>query len=154
MNDVIDKTVLISGASSGIGEATVRELAGRGARLFIGARRTDRLEALAAELGANVAWQALDVTDVASFAAFADAAEARFGRVDVLINNAGVMPLSPLAALKQDEWTRMIDVNVHGVLNGIAAVLPRFTAQKEGHVVNVASIAAHFVMPPTLIRQR
>ena len=151
MNDVIDKTVLISGASSGIGEATVRELAGRGARLFIGARRTDRLEALAAELGANVAWHALDVTDAAGFAAFADAAEARFGRVDVLINNAGVMPLSLLAALKQDEWTRMIDVNVHGVLNGIAAVLPRFITQKAGHIVNVASIAAHFVMPSAAV---
>jgi len=147
MNDVIDKTVLISGASSGIGEATVRELAAKGARLFIGARRTDRLDALAAELGTNVAWQVLDVTDAASFAAFADAAEARFGRVDVLINNAGVMPLSPLAALKQDEWTRMIDVNVHG----IAAVLPRFIAQKAGHVVNVASIAAHFVMPSAAV---
>lgn len=151
MNDVIDKTVLISGASSGIGEATVHELAGRGARLFIGARRTDRLETLTAELGANVAWHALDVTDAASFAAFVDAAEVRFGRVDVLINNAGVMPLSPLAALKQDEWTRMIDVNVHGVLNGIAAVLPRFIAQKAGHVVNVASIAAHSVMPSAAV---
>ena len=119
MNQVIDKTVLISGASSGIGEATLRELANKGARLFIGARRTDRLEALAAELGSNVAWYALDVTDAASFAAFTDAAEERFGRVDVLVNNAGVMPLSPLAALKQDEWARMIDVNIRGVLNGI-----------------------------------
>jgi NADP-dependent 3-hydroxy acid dehydrogenase YdfG len=151
MNTLIDKTVLISGASSGIGEATVRELADKGARLFIGARRTDRLDALATEVGADVAWHALDVTSAASFAAFADAAEERFGRIDVLINNAGVMPLSPLAALKQDEWTRMIDVNVHGVLNGIAAVLPRFIAQQSGHVVNVASIAAHFVMPSAAV---
>jgi NADP-dependent 3-hydroxy acid dehydrogenase YdfG len=151
MTDFIDKTVLISGASSGIGEATVRELAGKGARLFIGARRTDRLEALAAELGPNVAWHALDVTDPQSFVAFADAAEARFGRVDVLVNNAGVMPLSPLAALKRNEWTRMIDVNIHGVLNGIAAVLPRFVAQASGHVVNVASIAAHSVMPSAAV---
>lgn len=151
MNTIIDKTVLISGASSGIGEATVRELAGSGARLFIGARRADRLEALAAQLGPNVAWQALDVTDAASFVAFADAAAARFGRIDVLINNAGVMPLSPLAALKQDEWGRMIDVNIHGVLNGIAAVLPRFVAQASGHVVNVASIAAHVVMPSAAV---
>lgn len=151
MTNVIDKTILISGASSGIGEATVRELAGQGARLFIGARRTDRLEALAAELGANVAWHALDVTDAQSFATFTDAAAERFGRVDVLVNNAGVMPLSPLAALKQDEWTRMIDVNIHGVLNGIAAVLPRFIAQQSGHVVNVASIAAHLVMPSAAV---
>ena len=151
MNDLTDKIVLISGASSGIGEATVRELATKGARLFIGARRTDRLEALAAELGSNVAWRALDVTDAAGFAAFVDAAAERFGRVDVLINNAGVMPLSPLVALKRDEWTRMIDVNVHGVLNGIAAVLPRFVAQRSGHVVNVASIAAHFVMPSAAV---
>lgn len=151
MTKSIDKTVLISGASSGIGEATTRELAAAGARLFIGARRTDRLEALAAELGDNVAWAALDVTDAASFAAFADAAEARFGRIDVLINNAGVMPLAPLAALKQDEWSRMIDVNIRGVLNGIAAVLPRFVARSSGHVVNVASIAAHTVLPTAAV---
>lgn len=151
MNNVINKTVLISGASSGIGEATVRELASKGARLFIGARRTDRLEALASELGDNVAWHALDVTSAPDFAAFVDAATKRFGSVDVLINNAGVMPLSPLASLKQDEWTRMIDVNIHGVLNGIVAVLPRFIAQGSGHVVNVASIAAHFVMPSAAV---
>ena len=146
-----NKVVLVSGASSGIGEATVRELAGAGARLFIGARRGDRLQALTEELGEHVAWQELDVTDAASFDAFAAAAEARFGRIDALVNNAGVMPLSPLAALKRDEWKRMIDVNIHGVLNGIASVLPRFVAQQSGHVVNVASIAAHMVMPTAAV---
>lgn len=151
MTTSINKTVLITGASSGIGEATVRELAATGARLFIGARRTERLHALAEELGENVAWRALDVTDAAGFAAFADAGQDRFGQVDVLINNAGIMPLSPMAALKQDEWTRMIDVNIHGVLNGIAAVLPRFVAQGSGHVVNVASIAAHVVLPSAAV---
>lgn len=151
MTVISEKTVLITGASSGIGEATVRELAAAGARLFIGARRTDRLEALAAELGDRVAWHELDVTDAASFEAFVAAAEARFGRVDVLVNNAGVMPLSPLAALKRDEWKRMIDVNIHGVLNGIAAVLPRFMAQKNGHVVNVASVGAHLVLPTAAV---
>jgi NADP-dependent 3-hydroxy acid dehydrogenase YdfG len=151
MTGLSDKVILITGASSGIGEATVRELAAGGAKLFIGARRGDRLQALADELGANIAWQELDVTDAANFAAFADAAEARFGRIDVLINNAGVMPLSPLAALKTDEWKRMIDVNIHGVLNGIAAVLPRFVAQKNGHVVNVASVGAHLVLPTAAV---
>jgi NADP-dependent 3-hydroxy acid dehydrogenase YdfG len=147
----IDKTILITGASSGIGEAAVRELAGTGARLFIGARRTERLEALAQELGNDVAWRVLDVTDAAEFHAFADAAVERFGRIDALVNNAGVMPLSPLAAVKLDEWDRMIDVNVRGVLHGIAAVLPRFVAQGSGHVVNVASVAAHMVMPTAAV---
>lgn len=147
MAGIIDKVILITGASSGIGEATARELAETGARLFIGARRGERLKALAEELGETVAWRELDVTDGADFDAFVEAAEARFGRVDVLVNNAGVMPLSPLAALKRDEWKRMIDVNVHGVLNGIAAVLPRFAAQGGGHVVNVASVGAHLVVP-------
>jgi len=151
MTGLSDKVILITGASSGIGEATVRELAATGARLFIGARRGDRLQALAEELGANIGWRELDVTDAANFKAFADAAEAKFGRVDVLINNAGVMPLSPLAALKTDEWKRMIDVNIHGVLNGIAAVLPRFVAQHNGHVVNVASVGAHLVLPTAAV---
>lgn len=151
MTGVTDKVVLITGASSGIGEATVRELAAAGARLFIGARRGDRLQALAEELGYTVAWRTLDVTDAADFDAFVAAAEARFGRIDVLVNNAGVMPLSPLAALKRDEWKRMIDVNIHGVLNGIAAVLPRFVAQKNGHVVNVASVGAHLVLPTAAV---
>lgn len=151
MTKVNEKTVLVTGASSGIGEATVRELAGAGARLFIGARRTERLKALAEELGERVAWSELDVTDTASFEAFVEAAEARFGSIDVLVNNAGVMPLSPLAALKRDEWKRMIDVNIHGVLNGIAAVLPRFVAKKSGHVVNVASVGAHLVLPTAAV---
>ena len=151
MTGVTGKVVLVTGASSGIGEATVRELAAAGAKLFIGARRTERLEALATELGGEIAWQELDVTDDASFESFVAAAEARFGRIDALVNNAGVMPLSPLAALKRDEWKKMFDVNVHGVLNGIAAVLPRFVAQRNGHVVNVASIAAHMVMPTAAV---
>lgn len=147
----IDKTILITGASSGIGEAAVRELAGTGVRLFIGARRTERLDALAKELGSDVAWRALDVTDAADFQAFAEAAIERFDRIDALVNNAGVMPLSALAAGKLDEWNRMIDVNVRGVLHGIAAVLPRFVAQGSGHVVNVASVAAHMVMPTAAV---
>lgn len=147
MTKLNDKIILITGASSGIGEATVRELAAAGAKLFIGARRSERLQALANELGDQVGWRRLDVTDDSDFAAFADAAEARFGRIDVLVNNAGIMPLSPLAALKRDEWTRMIDVNIHGVLNGIAAVLPRFMARGAGQIVNVASVGAHIVVP-------
>lgn len=151
MAGTIDKVVLITGASSGIGEATARDLAAAGARLFIGARRGERLQALAEELGAAVAWRTLDVTDGADFDAFVDTAEKRFGRIDALVNNAGVMPLSPLAALKRDEWKRMIDVNIHGVLNGIAAVLPRFVSQQHGHVVNVASVAAQIVVPTAAV---
>ena len=147
MSDLSNKVILITGASSGIGEATARELASAGAKLMIGARRTERLEKLAGELGENVAWARLDVTERDGFAAFVAAAEERFGRVDVLVNNAGVMPLSPLSALLVDQWDWMIDVNVRGVLNGIAAVLPRFVAQGSGHVVNVASTAAYRVFP-------
>ncbi len=150
MSDTLDKTILITGASSGIGEATARLLGASGARLMLGARRTDRLEARVGEIeaaGGTAAFAALDVTDAASVEAFAQAALGRYGRIDVLVNNAGVMPLSPLAALKTDEWKRMIDVNVHGVLNGIAAVLPRFVAQGGGQFVNVASLGAHYVVP-------
>ncbi|NRH43443.1 SDR family oxidoreductase [Pseudomonas sp. MS15a(2019)] len=151
MTSKIDKVVLITGASSGIGEATTRELAAAGARLFIGARRGTRLKALADELGDSVAWRELDVTDAAAFDAFAEAAKERFGRIDALVNNAGVMPLSMLAALKRDEWKRMIDVNIHGVLNGIAAVLPGFIMQKNGHIINVASVAARMVIPSSSV---
>ncbi|MCC2976284.1 SDR family oxidoreductase [Sphingomonas sp. PL-96] len=150
MSDTNEKIILITGASSGIGEATARLLAGAGARLMLGARRTDRLERLAAEIeaaGGTVAWQRLDVTDAASVASFVEAAADRYGRVDVLVNNAGIMPLSPLAALKTDEWERMIDVNIRGVLNGVAAALPGFVRQGSGQFVNVASLGAHYVVP-------
>lgn len=151
MTAEIDKTVLVTGASSGIGEATVRELAAAGARVFIGARRGERLRALAEELGDRVSWQVLDVTSEESFDAFVAGALDRFGSVDALVNNAGIMPLSMLADRKRDEWKRMIDVNIHGVLNGIAAVLPHFIAQKRGHVVNVASVAAHKIAPTAAV---
>lgn len=151
MAQPINKTILITGASSGIGAATARELAQTGANLFLGARRTDRLAALSRELGDRTGWCALDVTDATSFDAFVAAAKERFGRIDALVNNAGVMPLSPLTSRKRDEWKRMIDVNIHGVLNGIASVLPGFAAQRDGHVVNVASIAAHRVVPTAAV---
>ncbi|SDF98579.1 NADP-dependent 3-hydroxy acid dehydrogenase YdfG [Lentzea fradiae] len=143
----MSKVVVISGASSGIGEATARVLAAAGHRVFLGARREDRLAALAAEIGA--AHAPLDVTSRESFRSFVDAAVERYGRVDVLVNNAGVMPLSLMGSLKVDEWDRMVDVNLKGVLNGIAAVLPRFTG--GGHVVNVASVGAHMVMPTAAV---
>ena len=145
-----EKVILITGASSGIGEATARHLAARGHKVVMGARRTDRLEKLAAEIRANggtVEYTELDVTDLASVQAFAALALEKFGRMDVIINNAGVMPLSPLAELKVDEWNRMIDVNIRGVLHGIAAVLPHMTVRKSGHVINVSSIGGFQVWP-------
>lgn len=151
MAQLNNRTILITGASSGIGEASARELADTGANLFLGARRSDRLSALAEELGERTGWCALDVTDATSFDAFVAAAEDRFGRIDALVNNAGVMPLSPLSSLEREEWKRMIDVNILGVLNGIASVLPRFVAQQDGHVINVASIAAHMVVPTAAV---
>ena len=149
MKDLDDRIVLITGASSGIGETTARTLAARGATVVLGARRTERLQALAAGIaadGGTAHARALDVTSRDDTQAFVDDAVARYGRVDVLVNNAGVMPLAPLSALKTDEWDTMIDVNIRGVLHGIAAVLPRMEAQGHGHVVNVSSIAGLFVM--------
>ncbi len=133
---------MITGASSGIGEATARLLAGSGARVVVGARRTARLETLVAEItksGGSARFRAVDVTRRANVQALIDYAKAEFGRVDVLVNNAGVMPLSPLTALKVEEWDRMIDVNIRGVLYGIAAVLPDMKARGNGlgHLVGV-----------------
>lgn len=146
MSDPItDKVVVITGASSGLGEATARLLATRGAKLVLAARRKDRLDALVAELGGDAIAVATDVSDRAQVQALADAATERFGRIDVILNNAGVMPLSTLDTLKVDEWERMVDVNIKGVLYGIAAVLPGMIARKSGHVINVASVAGHKV---------
>lgn len=137
----VGKVVLITGASSGIGEATARRLAASGHRVLVGARRTDRIAALAKDIrdgGGTADHRGLDVTSLDSMRAFAQAAHDTFGRVDVLVNNAGMMPLSPLDRLKVDEWNRMIDVNLRGVLHGIAAVLPLMRAQGSGHIQAVS----------------
>jgi NADP-dependent 3-hydroxy acid dehydrogenase YdfG len=142
------KVVLITGASSGIGEATARVLAANGHKVVLGARRTDRLEKIVAEIraaGGTAGYCRLDVTDRADVHAFVDFARGIFGRVDVIFNNAGAMPVSPMGALKVDEWDRIVDINIKGVLNGIAAVLPVFEAQGSGHVINTASTGAHAV---------
>jgi NADP-dependent 3-hydroxy acid dehydrogenase YdfG len=145
------KIILVTGASSGIGEATVRRLAAEGHVVVAGARREDRLKELAASADGTVDPVPLDVTDRADVQAFVDGALARHGRVDVLVNNAGVMPLSRLDALLVDEWDRMIDVNVRGLLHGIAAALPVFAAQGSGHLVTTASIGAHQVVPTSAV---
>lgn len=147
----LDKVVLVTGASSGIGAGIARELDAAGAKLFLGARRTDRLEDLANSLGGEVAFRRLDVTNRSDVLAFAEAARERFGRIDVIVNNAGVMPLSPMASLKVDEWDRMVDVNVKGVLYGIAAVLPEMTARGSGHVINISSIGGLSVTPTAAV---
>lgn len=148
------KVVLITGASSGIGEATARRLAAAGHRVVLGARRTDRIAAIAEDIrstGGSADHHELDVTSLDSVQAFVRAAHERHGRVDVLVNNAGVMPLSTLDALKVDEWNRMIDVNLRGVLHGIAAVLPAMRAQGAGHIVNIASVSGHRVDPTAAV---
>jgi len=150
-NDPINgKIVIITGASSGLGESTARHLADRGAKLVLAARREDRLKSLAEELeakGAEVLWQVTDVTDRTQVESLAAATKNKFGRIDVLINNAGLMPLAPLDALKVDQWEQMIDVNIKGVLYGIAAVLPTMREQHSGHIINLSSVAGHKVFP-------
>ena len=150
----LDKVVLITGASSGIGAGIARELGRAGAKLMLGARRTDRLTTLAQEInfeGGQAAISRLDVTDRADVAAFVEAARQAWGRVDVIVNNAGVMPLSPMAAMKVEEWDRMVDVNIKGVLHGIAAVLPEMAARGSGHIINIASIGALSVFPTATV---
>jgi NADP-dependent 3-hydroxy acid dehydrogenase YdfG len=150
MSSIKGKVIVITGASSGIGEAAASLLAERGAKVVVGARRTDRLDKLVAGIAAKrgeARAKTVDVSSRADVKAFVDYAKAEFGRVDVIVNNAGVMPLSLMSDLKVDEWDRMIDVNIRGVLNGIAAVLPDMKARGSGQIINVASIGAHVVVP-------
>ena len=154
MSNIKGKVVAITGASSGIGESTARLLAAKGAHVVVGARRIDRLEALAETIaagGGSVRMRALDVVSRHDTQAFIDYAKEQFGRVDVMVNNAGVMPLSPLASLKVDEWDRMIDVNIRGVLHGIAAVLPGMQAQGFGQIINISSIGGLSVTPTAAV---
>lgn len=145
---IADKVVVITGASSGLGEAAARRLARDGAKLVLGARRLDRLEALARELSlSHGAVVQTDVTDFAQVKHLVDHAVALHGRLDVIINNAGLMPHSPLERCKVEDWDRMIDVNLKGVLYGIGAALPHMKQQKSGHVINVSSVAGHKVNP-------
>jgi len=148
------KVILITGASSGIGEGAARLLAAQGHRLVIGARRTDRLIELTESLQSAdgiVRYRELDITSSEDVAAFARFALDTFGRIDVLVNNAGVMPLSPLNALKVTEWNRMIDVNIRGVLHGIAAVLPAMEQQGQGQIINISSIGGLSVTPTAAV---
>ncbi|WP_112179379.1 MULTISPECIES: SDR family oxidoreductase [Paraliobacillus] len=154
MYSIEGKTVIITGASSGIGEETARLLARQGANIVIGARRVERLEALAAEIrtnGGSVTFQRLDVTELGQMQEIIKLAQTHFGQVDAIVNNAGVMPLSPLEALKIEEWNRMIDVNIRGLLHGIAAGLPVMKKQGFGQFVNIASIGAYEVSPTATV---
>ncbi|MDR0458114.1 MAG: SDR family oxidoreductase, partial [Burkholderiaceae bacterium] len=153
-DNISGKVVVITGASSGLGAAAARHLAARGARVALGARRATRLDALAGEItgaGGQALAQVTDVTRRADVQRLADAAAQRFGRLDVIINNAGVMPHSPLARLKVEDWERMVDVNIKGVLYGIAAALPHMQRQGGGHILNVASVAGHKVRPGSTV---
>ncbi|MCE5008510.1 MULTISPECIES: SDR family oxidoreductase [Staphylococcus] len=151
MNNVKDKVVVITGASSGIGEETVSLLSENGAKLVLGARRVDRLEKIQQRIGNNISIQKTDVTQPDEVNALIKTAYKDFGRVDVLINNAGLMPQSFLEKNKQDEWNQMIDVNIKGVLYGIGAVLPYMREQKSGHIINLASVAGHVVFPGSAV---
>ena len=146
MQNITDKVVVITGASSGLGAETARHLVKAGAKVVLGARRLDRMQALAAELGLpREAAFKVDVTDREQVKALVDHAVKLHGRLDVMINNAGLMPLAPLEMLRFDEWNQCIDVNIKGVLWGIAAALPHFKAQKGGQFINVSSVAGHTI---------
>jgi NADP-dependent 3-hydroxy acid dehydrogenase YdfG len=148
--NIAGKVVVITGASSGLGEAAARHLSAEGAAVALGARRAVRIEALADELtrrGGRALALATDVTDPEQVKRLVDAAVKAWGRIDVMLNNAGLMPHSPLERLKIDDWDRMVDVNLKGVLYGIAAALPHMMRQKAGHIINVSSVAGHKVRP-------
>lgn len=146
------KVVVIMGASSGIGEATVRKLAGRGAKLVIAARREDHLRRIKESLpDADIVFRAADVSRFEQVQAVVDLAMEAYGRVDVLYNNAGIMPTANLSETRRDEWQQMLDINIMGVLNGIAAVLPIMREQKSGHIIATDSVAGHVVYPGSAV---
>jgi NADP-dependent 3-hydroxy acid dehydrogenase YdfG len=153
-NNIAGKVVVITGASSGLGKATARHLSAEGATVVLGARRTERIQALADELngggGKALALQT-DVTDANQVKRLVDAAVQTYGRIDVMLNNAGLMPHSPLERLKIDDWNRTIDVNLKGVLYGIAAALPYMKEQLAGHIINVSSVGGHKVRPGSAV---
>ncbi|GER89877.1 oxidoreductase [Dictyobacter vulcani] len=153
-NNLAGKVVVITGASSGLGEATARHLSAEGATVVLGARRTERIQALADELnggGGKAFALQTDVTDANQVKHLVDTAVQTYGRIDVLINNAGLMPHSPLERLKIDDWNRTIDVNLKGVLYGIAAALPYMKQQHAGHIINVSSVGGHKVRPGSAV---
>ncbi|WP_282602071.1 SDR family oxidoreductase [Paracoccus sp. PARArs4] len=146
-----NKVVLITGASSGLGEATARHLAERGAKLALAARRQDKLETIAEDLrakGTEVEVIQTDVTDRAQVQTMVDRTVERFGRMDVIVNNAGLMAIAPMDEAKVDEWDKMIDINIKGVLYGIASALPVFRKQQSGHFINLSSVAGIKVFAP------
>ncbi|MDZ3837072.1 MAG: SDR family oxidoreductase [Rhodospirillales bacterium] len=146
------KVIVITGASSGLGEAAARLLHGGGAKIVLGARRLNRLQALAMDLGlSGDAVMQTDVSELEQVKRLVDGAVALHGRIDVMINNAGLMPSSRLELLHVEEWDRMIDVNLRGVLYGIAAALPHMRTQKSGHIINVSSVAGHKVGPGSAV---
>ncbi|HEY9771423.1 MAG TPA: SDR family oxidoreductase [Coleofasciculaceae cyanobacterium] len=150
MSEIQNKVVIITGASSGLGEATARRLANNGAKLMLAARREERLKELVSEIqqnGGTAKYQVTDVSDRSQVEALVKATHQAYDRIDVLVNNAGLMPLSPLAETKVDEWERMVDINIKGVLYGIAAVMPIMQQQKSGHIINLSSVAGHKVFP-------
>ncbi|TWA80514.1 NADP-dependent 3-hydroxy acid dehydrogenase YdfG [Azospirillum brasilense] len=151
MQNIEGKVVVITGASSGFGACTARHLATLGAKVALGARRFDRLETLATEIraaGGEAVVPETDVTDRTQVQALIDATLAVFGRIDVMVNNAGLMAIAPLDAMKVEEWDAMIDINIKGVLYGIAAALPVFRRQESGHFINVASVGGLKVAAP------
>jgi NADP-dependent 3-hydroxy acid dehydrogenase YdfG len=152
--NISGKVVVITGASSGLGEETARHLADRGATVVLGARRVERLQALVDEItraSGHASARVTDVTDAAQVQALVDGAVEQYGRVDVILNNAGVMPHSPLERRKLADWDRTIDINIKGVLYGIAAALPHMQRQKSGHFISVSSVAGHKVGPGSAV---
>jgi NADP-dependent 3-hydroxy acid dehydrogenase YdfG len=148
---IADKIVVITGASSGIGESTAKLLARHGAKVVLGARRKNRIDAVVKEISAaegKAIGFTVDVTKRAEVEALIQAAVDSFGRIDVIVNNAGIMSLAPVEALKVEEWDRQIDVNIKGVLYGVAAVLPHMQKQKNGHIINIASVFGIKVFAP------